>query len=63
MEEKCVLALLLKRLWVESKLRTDQVISSPFVYFQMRVAAELIIRPMYGNFVRFSARKYGEYKA
>jgi len=51
MEEKCVLAIVLRRLKVLPKLRTDQ----------MRVAAELIIRPMYGNYVRFERRDYGHY--
>ena len=53
MEEKVVVAAILRRLWVESKLRTDQ----------MRVAAELIIRPMYGNHIRFHRRNFGDYWA
>lgn len=51
MEEKCILALLMRDVRVESKLRVDQ----------MRVAAELIIRPMYGNEMKFHSRKYREY--
>ncbi|KHN83257.1 Cytochrome P450 4V2 [Toxocara canis] len=51
MEEKCVLATLLRHLKVKSKLRTDQ----------MRVSAELIIRPMFGNNIRFEKRSYGDY--
>ena len=51
MEEKVVLSSILRRLRVESKLRTDQ----------MRVAAELIIRPMHGNHIRFHRRQFGEY--
>lgn len=51
MEEKCLIANILRRFTVESKLRTDQ----------MRVAAELIIRPMYGNHIRFRTRAFGEY--
>uniref|UniRef100_A0A915EL41 Cytochrome P450 n=1 Tax=Ditylenchus dipsaci TaxID=166011 RepID=A0A915EL41_9BILA len=51
MEEKCLIANILRQLRVESKLRTDQ----------MRVAAELIIRPMYGNEIRFERRAFGEY--
>jgi hypothetical protein len=27
----------------------------------MRVAAELIIRPMYGNEIRFERRQFGDY--
>lgn len=51
MEEKCLAANILRRFKIESKLRTDQ----------MRVGAELIIRPMYGNFIRFKRREFGEY--
>ncbi len=51
MEEKCLIVNILRRFTVESKLRTDQ----------MRVAAELIIRPMYGNSLRLRRRKFGEY--
>ncbi|CAD6193406.1 unnamed protein product [Caenorhabditis auriculariae] len=51
MEEKCILALLLKNLKVKAKLRTDE----------MRVAAELIIRPMYGNELIFRRRTFGDY--
>lgn len=51
MEEKCVLALLMRHLKVKSKLRTDQ----------MRVSAELVIRPLNGNNIRFERRKYGDY--
>ncbi|VDK54393.1 unnamed protein product [Anisakis simplex] len=51
MEEKCVLATLLRRLKIKSKLRTDQ----------MRVSAELVIRPMLGNYIRFEKRSYGDY--
>lgn len=36
---------------VKSKLRTDQ----------MRVSAELIIRPLYGNQLRFERREFGDY--
>uniref|UniRef100_A0A0N5A8Z2 Cytochrome P450 n=1 Tax=Syphacia muris TaxID=451379 RepID=A0A0N5A8Z2_9BILA len=51
MEEKCVLALLMRHLKVKSKLRTDE----------MRISAELIIRPQYGNNIRFEKRTYGDY--
>ncbi|KAI1719655.1 cytochrome p450 domain-containing protein [Ditylenchus destructor] len=51
MEEKCLIVNILRRFKVESKLRTDQ----------MRVAAELIIRPMYGNLILFTRRSFGEY--
>ncbi|MCP9264669.1 hypothetical protein DINM_022805 [Dirofilaria immitis] len=51
MEEKCILALLMRNLKVKSKLRTDQ----------MRVSAELVIRPLYGNNIRFEPRKFGDY--
>nr|CDP98747.1 Bm2409, isoform b [Brugia malayi] len=51
MEEKCILALLMRNLKVKSKLRTDQ----------MRVSAELVIRPLFGNNIRFEARKFGDY--
>uniref|UniRef100_A0A915AGJ0 Uncharacterized protein n=1 Tax=Parascaris univalens TaxID=6257 RepID=A0A915AGJ0_PARUN len=51
MEEKCVLATLLRHLKVKSKLRTDQ----------MRVSAELVIRPMLGNNIRFENRSFGDY--
>ncbi|WKY11914.1 hypothetical protein Q1695_003468 [Nippostrongylus brasiliensis] len=51
MEEKCILALLMRHLRVRSLLRTDQ----------MRVAAELIIRPLYGNQIKFEKREYGDY--
>lgn len=51
MEEKCVLALLMRHLKVKSKLRTDQ----------MRISAELIIRPLYGNNIRFQKRSFGDY--
>ncbi|VDM93325.1 unnamed protein product, partial [Litomosoides sigmodontis] len=46
MEEKCILALLMRNLKVKSKLRTDQ----------MRVSAELVIRPLFGNNIRFEPR-------
>lgn len=51
MEEKCILALLMRHLRVRSLLRTDE----------MRVAAELIIRPLYGNRIKFERREYGDY--
>ncbi|KJH47394.1 unspecific monooxygenase [Dictyocaulus viviparus] len=51
MEEKCILALLMRHLRVRSLLRTDQ----------MRVAQELIIRPLYGNRLKFERRSYGDY--
>ncbi|VDN32020.1 unnamed protein product, partial [Gongylonema pulchrum] len=51
MEEKCILSLLMRHLKVKSKLRTDQ----------MRVSAELVIRPMYGNNIRFERRTFGDY--
>ncbi|VBB35348.1 unnamed protein product [Acanthocheilonema viteae] len=51
MEEKCILALLMRNLKVKSKLRTDQ----------MRVSAELVIRPLFGNNIRFEPRKFGDY--
>ncbi|EPB71359.1 hypothetical protein ANCCEY_09544 [Ancylostoma ceylanicum] len=51
MEEKCILALLMRQLRVRALLRTDQ----------MRVAAELIIRPLYGNRMKFEKRSYGDY--
>ncbi|KAF8386607.1 cyp-42A1 [Pristionchus pacificus] len=47
MEEKCVLAILLRQFKVEAKLATHD----------MRIAAELIIRPMYGNEIRLTRRK------
>ena len=50
MEEKCIIAMLMRRYKIRSKLRTDQ----------MRVAAELIIRPMYGNELLFERRSYGD---
>lgn len=50
MEEKCVLAMLMRRYKVRSKLRTDQ----------MRVAAELIIRPQHGNHLAFERRDFGD---
>uniref|UniRef100_A0A0R3RNK1 Cytochrome P450 n=1 Tax=Elaeophora elaphi TaxID=1147741 RepID=A0A0R3RNK1_9BILA len=51
MEQKCILALLMRNLKVKSKLRTDQ----------MRVSAELVIRPLFGNDIRFEPRKFGDY--
>ncbi|VDK80858.1 unnamed protein product [Onchocerca ochengi] len=51
MEEKCILALLMRNLKVKSKLRTDQ----------MRVSAELVIRPLFGNNMRFEPREFGDY--
>ncbi|XGW03819.1 hypothetical protein V3C99_015176 [Haemonchus contortus] len=51
MEEKCILALLMRHLRVRSLLRTDE----------MRVAAELIIRPLHGNRIKFEKRAYGDY--
>ncbi|VDM73245.1 unnamed protein product [Strongylus vulgaris] len=51
MEEKCILAMVMRNLRVRSLLRTDQ----------MRVAAELIIRPLYGNRIKFEKRSYGDY--
>ena len=50
MEEKCVIARIMRRFKIKAKLRTDQ----------MRVAAELVIRPMYGNELRFERRSYGD---
>lgn len=51
MEEKAVIANIMRRFKVKAKLRTDQ----------MRVAAELIIRPMYGNEIKFERRSFGDY--
>ncbi|KAI6207333.1 Cytochrome P450 4V2 [Aphelenchoides fujianensis] len=51
MEEKCIIAQIMRDFKVKSKLRTDQ----------MRVAAELIIRPLYGNEIRFERRAFGDY--
>ncbi|KAK6017623.1 hypothetical protein OSTOST_16852, partial [Ostertagia ostertagi] len=51
MEEKCILALLMRHLRVRALLRTDE----------MRVAAELIIRPLYGNRIKLEKRDYGDY--
>uniref|UniRef100_A0A1I8BFB4 Cytochrome P450 n=1 Tax=Meloidogyne hapla TaxID=6305 RepID=A0A1I8BFB4_MELHA len=51
MEEKTLVANIFRRFNIYPKLRTDQ----------MRVASELIIRPMYGNYVKFERRKFGEY--
>uniref|UniRef100_A0A914DS99 Unspecific monooxygenase n=1 Tax=Acrobeloides nanus TaxID=290746 RepID=A0A914DS99_9BILA len=51
MEEKCVIARILREFKVKSKVRTDQ----------LRLSAELIIRPMYGNHIRFERRSYGDY--
>ena len=51
MEEKCIIARILREFKVESKVRTDQ----------LRLAAELIIRPMFGNHIRFERRSYGDY--
>nr|CAD2190399.1 unnamed protein product [Meloidogyne enterolobii]CAD2190803.1 unnamed protein product [Meloidogyne enterolobii] len=51
MEEKTLVANIFRRFNVYPKLRTDQ----------MRVASELIIRPMYGNYVKLERRKFGEY--
>ncbi|KAK6043304.1 unspecific monooxygenase [Cooperia oncophora] len=51
MEEKCILALLMRHLRVRSLLRTDE----------MRVAAELIIRPLFGNRIKFEKRDFGDY--
>uniref|UniRef100_A0A914WYT5 Uncharacterized protein n=1 Tax=Plectus sambesii TaxID=2011161 RepID=A0A914WYT5_9BILA len=51
MEEKCVLSTIMRKFKIKSKLRTDQ----------MRVSAELIIRPMFGNHLSFERRKFGEY--
>lgn len=53
MEEKCLIVNILRKFHVKAKLRTDQ----------MRVAAELIIRPMYGNEIQFYKRSYGQYAA
>lgn len=52
MEEKTLAANIFRRFHVHSKMRMDQ----------MRVAAELVIRPMYGNWVRLEERKFGEYR-
>ncbi|CAJ0929720.1 unnamed protein product, partial [Mesorhabditis belari] len=51
MEEKTIAATVLRNLKIESLRRTDQ----------MRVAAELIIRPLYGNHLKFRPRDYGDY--
>lgn len=51
MEEKCIIAQIMRDFKVKAKLRTDQ----------MRVSAELIIRPMYGNQIRFERRSFGDY--
>lgn len=51
MEEKCIIAQIMRDFKVKAKLRTDQ----------MRVAAELIIRPMYGNEIQFERRQFGDY--
>lgn len=51
MEEKCLIANILRQFSVESKLRTEH----------MRVSAELIIRPLYGNKIRLTKRKFGNY--
>ncbi|CAD5231102.1 unnamed protein product [Bursaphelenchus xylophilus] len=51
MEEKCVIAQIMRRFKVKSKLKTHE----------MRVAAELIIRPMYGNHIKFKRRSFGDY--
>lgn len=51
MEEKSLIVNILRKFRVIAKLRTDQ----------MRVAAELIIRPMYGNEIQFHRRSYGDY--
>ncbi|KAI6199019.1 Cytochrome P450 4V2 [Aphelenchoides besseyi] len=51
MEEKCIIAQIMRDFKVKAKLRTDQ----------MRVAAELIIRPLYGNEIQFERRSFGDY--
>uniref|UniRef100_A0A914DG29 Cytochrome P450 n=1 Tax=Acrobeloides nanus TaxID=290746 RepID=A0A914DG29_9BILA len=51
MEEKCVIARILREFKVKSKVRNDQ----------MRLSAELIIRPMFGNHILFERRSFGDY--
>ncbi|CAJ0582832.1 unnamed protein product, partial [Mesorhabditis spiculigera] len=51
MEEKTIAATILRHLKVRALRRTDE----------MRVAAELIIRPLYGNHLKFEHRKFGDY--
>uniref|UniRef100_A0A0N5BAY0 Cytochrome P450 n=1 Tax=Strongyloides papillosus TaxID=174720 RepID=A0A0N5BAY0_STREA len=51
MEEKCVIANIMRQFKVQTQLRTDE----------MRLSAELIIRPMYGNYIKFTKRSYGDY--
>uniref|UniRef100_A0AC34QXY8 Cytochrome P450 n=1 Tax=Panagrolaimus sp. JU765 TaxID=591449 RepID=A0AC34QXY8_9BILA len=51
MEEKCIIARILREFKVQSKVRTDQ----------LRLAADLIIRPKFGNFVKFQKRQFGDY--
>uniref|UniRef100_A0AC35TK99 Cytochrome P450 n=1 Tax=Rhabditophanes sp. KR3021 TaxID=114890 RepID=A0AC35TK99_9BILA len=50
-EEKCVLANIMRKFKVSAKLRTDE----------MRLSSELIIRPMFGNFIKFEKRSFGDY--
>uniref|UniRef100_A0A0N4Z8R6 Cytochrome P450 n=1 Tax=Parastrongyloides trichosuri TaxID=131310 RepID=A0A0N4Z8R6_PARTI len=51
MEEKCVIANIMRQFKVQTQMRTDE----------MRLSAELIIRPMYGNYIKFTKRSYGDY--
>uniref|UniRef100_A0A914XXN3 Cytochrome P450 n=1 Tax=Panagrolaimus superbus TaxID=310955 RepID=A0A914XXN3_9BILA len=51
MEEKCIIARILREFKVQSSVRTDQ----------LRIAAELIIRPMHGNYIKFERRNFGDY--
>jgi len=51
MEEKCITARILREFKVKSKLRTDQ----------LRLSAELIIRPKFGNHIMFQKREFGDY--
>ncbi|CAD5231104.1 unnamed protein product [Bursaphelenchus xylophilus] len=51
MEEKCVISQIMRRFRVKSLKKTHE----------MRVAAELIIRPMYGNDIKFERRQFGDY--
>uniref|UniRef100_A0A7E4W9V8 Cytochrome P450 n=1 Tax=Panagrellus redivivus TaxID=6233 RepID=A0A7E4W9V8_PANRE len=51
MEEKCIIARIMRQFRVVSQVRNDQ----------LRLAAELIIRPMFGNNIQFHKREYGEY--
>uniref|UniRef100_A0A914HH46 Cytochrome P450 monooxygenase n=1 Tax=Globodera rostochiensis TaxID=31243 RepID=A0A914HH46_GLORO len=52
MEEKCLITKIFRQFRISSKFRTDE----------MRVAAELIIRPMLGNWIRLQRREIGEYE-